>query len=434
MAPIALILMVSLACGGTANTGTKVGEVGATQTSPSINPTKPIVQNTPTPTSKPQNAVYKVGDVIDLGDHMIAMYGAEYRGDMLDAKFIVGNTGDKEINLSSLLSFSAKNPDSTKLDIDIFDCGSSLDGSMPPGDILRGEICWTGAQPGVKVYYEASLFGTGAVVWEVPETVADLDIQFPGLTDLEIKQTMYKVGELIDADGHYIALTGAEYQNDLLVASFILGNNSDSDVSISSMVSFSAKNPSGEKLEQEIFDCSPGLDGTMVPGDRLQGKICWKGAEPGTKIYYDASLFEAGMIVWEITESVPPTQMEFPQISNLSIKQQTFKVGDIVDVRNHKITLNSLTLDGMVLKVNFTIENNGTDDVNVSSLVSFAARNPDGTVLSQSLLDCGTSLDGTIIPGDKLKGDICWDGATSGARVYYDASIFSSGMVIWDLQ
>ncbi len=434
LAPLVFIFVVSLACGGTANTGTKVGEVSATQTSVPNNPTQATVILAPTNTPKPQNVVYKVGDVIDLGDHMISMYGAEYRGEMLIGRFIIGNTGDEEINVSSLLSFSAKNPDGTKLDTEIFDCGSSLSGTLPPGDILKGEICWTGAQTGTKVYYQADLFGTGTVVWEVPNTVADMEVTFPGLTSLVINQTIYKVGDLINAEGHYIALIGAEYQNDLLVASFILGNNSDKDISVSSMVSFSAKLPSGEKLDQEIFECNPGLNGTLVPGDRLQGKICWKGAQPGTKIYYDASIFEAGMIVWEISESVSPTTIEFPEISGLSIKQDTFKVGDIVDVTDHTITLNSLTLEGSILKANFTIENNGSEDVNVSSMLSFSARNPDGTPLSQSFMDCGTSLDGTIIPGDKLKGDICWDGAISGARVYYDASLFSSGMVIWGLQ
>jgi hypothetical protein len=365
---------------------------------------------------------------------MIAMVGADYKDSMLITKFIVGNTGDKEITVSSLLSFSAKNPDGTKLDTEFFDCGSSLDGAVPPGDILKGEICWTAAQPGTKVYYEANLFDSGATVWEIPETVADMEVVFPGLANLELQQAVYKVGDLIDAGGHYIALTGAEYQNGLLIASFVVGNNSDKQQSISSMASFSAKKPSGEKLDQEIFECTPGLDGSLVPGDRLIGKICWSGAEPGTKIYYDASLFSAGMIVWEIAESTPAQQMDFPEISSLNIQQQMFKAGDIVDAGDHKITLNSLTLENGVLKANFTIENDGTEDVNVSSLASFAARNHDGTPLSLNIFECGSSLDGTVIPGDKLKGDICWEGAVAGARVYYAGSLFSSDTVIWILE
>jgi hypothetical protein len=246
-----------------------------------------------------------------------------------------------------------------------------------------------------------------------------------------MKQELFKVGDLIDAGGHYIALLGAEYKNDLLIATFLVGNASDSDETISSMVSFSARKPSGEDLEQDVMECSPALDGTVVPGDKIKGQICWSGAEPGSKIYYDASLFGAGMIVWEITESTPATEMDFPEISALKIKQQTFKAGDIVEVSDHMITLNTLTNQGGMLKANFTIENNGAEDVNVSSLISFAARNPDGTALSQNLFDCGSSLDGSVIPGDKLKGDICWEGALPGARIYYDASLFSSGMIIW---
>jgi len=38
-----------------------------------------------------------------------------------------------------------------------------------PYDKLRGDICWAGTDldDGIKIYYEAELFGEGAVVWIV---------------------------------------------------------------------------------------------------------------------------------------------------------------------------------------------------------------------------------------------------------------------------
>lgn len=442
MFPLIIVLVVSLACGSsTPNTGVKVGEAEATQASSEA--TKPAEEAqpaeaapteaaSPTNTPRPQNLAYKVGEVAKLADQSIALYGAQLNADMLTAKFILANTGSSELTISSMISFSAKNADGTVLEIELFDCGgSSFDGSVPAGDILKGQICWTGAQPGAKIYYNASMFGSDPIIWEIAETVADQEVVFEGM---QIQQEVFKVGDLIDAKGHYIALTGAEYKGDILEASFIVGNNSDADVSISSMLGFSAKKPSGEKLEQDYFECGGKFDGTVVPGDRLKGKICWKGAEPGSKIYYDATLFSSGMIVWEVTESVPPTEKDYPEISGLTIKQPLFAVGDIVEVRTHKITLNTLTLTGSVLKANFTIENNGTEDVNVSSMISFFARNPDGTTIEQNIFDCGTSMNGTVIPGDKLKGDICWDGAQTGAHVFYDATLFSTGMIIWQVK
>ena len=37
------------------------------------------------------------------------------------------------------------------------------------GDKLKGYVCWRDAAPGVKIYYKADLFGSGAVVWEVDQ-------------------------------------------------------------------------------------------------------------------------------------------------------------------------------------------------------------------------------------------------------------------------
>jgi hypothetical protein len=55
-------------------------------------------------------------------------------------------------------------------------------------------------------------------------------------------------------------------------------------------------------LEQAIFNCNPGLDGKVLPGDLLRGNICWTGATSDMiKIYYEASLFGEGAVVWEIT-------------------------------------------------------------------------------------------------------------------------------------
>jgi hypothetical protein len=69
------------------------------------------------------------------------------------------------------------------------------------------------------------------------------------------------------------------------------------------MLSFTAKDSEGTKLEQEIFDCGSGLDGKVLPGDKLKGNICWSGATTNTvKIYYEAELFSSGAVVWEVTK------------------------------------------------------------------------------------------------------------------------------------
>jgi hypothetical protein len=115
------------------------------------------------------------------------------------------------------------------------------------------------------------------------------------------------------------------------------------------------------------------------------------------------------------------------------VQLQTHAVGEIIQVENHTIVLNSYEFQDSTLKANFTIENLGSEDLNVSSLLSFTAKDTEGTKLEMEIFDCGTSsLDGTVLPGDKLKGDICWSGAnTDTIKIYYEASLLGSGAVVW---
>ena len=69
-------------------------------------------------------------------------------------------------------------------------------------------------------------------------------------------------------------------------------------------------------------------------------------------------------------------------------------------------------------------------------MLSFYARVRDGSSLQQEYFDCGTSLDGSVIPGDKLKGDICWSGASldDGIKIYYESDPFGEGAVVWIIE
>lgn len=114
---------------------------------------------------------------------------------------------------------------------------------------------------------------------------------------------------------------------------------------------------------------------------------------------------------------------------------QTHAVGEIIQVQDHMIVLNSYEFQDNLLKANFTIENRGSEEITISSLLSFSARDNQGTQLEIEIFDCGTSsLDGSVLPGDLLRGDICWSGAsTDTVKIYYEASLLSSGAVVWEV-
>ncbi len=430
---IVVLLVLSLAC-GSSNEGTVItpaAQEAEQAEAPAADEAK-LGETEQEEEPKPAFEVFEVGDLIEVKEHTIRLNSVEYQGTVLVANFTFENHGSSDLNVSSILSFSAKKGDGTLLDQEFFDCGTSgLDGSVLPGDKLRGDICWSGANPDdeIKIYYESSLFGQGAVVWKAIEGAAEeLSTDSGDSPQIEV----FQVGDLVQGQDHTIRLNGIEYQGTILVADYTAENLGDSDVDMSSMLSFSAKKSDGTLLEQEYFDCgTSGLDGKVLPGDRLRGSICWAGAneEDGIKIYYEADLFGEGAIVWEAIESIA----EPLELSDVQLKVDVFRAGDVVQIQDQTISLNSVEIQGNVLKANFTIENQGSGDLEVSSLLSFYARKRDGSSLEQEYFDCGTTFDGSVIPGDKLTGDICWSGASpgDGIRIYYEAELFGSGAVVW---
>jgi hypothetical protein len=114
---------------------------------------------------------------------------------------------------------------------------------------------------------------------------------------------------------------------------------------------------------------------------------------------------------------------------------KSYKIGDVIQVQEHTIVLNEVSLAGKTLVANLTVENLGAEDVVVSSLVSFEARDGEGTPLEIDIFSCGPSLDGTVLAGDKLRGDVCWTAPNDATsfRLYYRDNIFGSGAVIWSL-
>jgi len=439
---LAVLLLASLACGGS-NEGQvvtpdvkKAEEEAAPaeeEAAPAEEEAAPAeAEAVQEEEAKPAFEVFEVGDLIEVKDHTIRLNSVEYQGTILVANFTIENLGSSDLGVSSMLSFSAKKNDGTKLEQEIFDCGTSgLDGSVLPGDRLRGDICWSPASPddGIRIYYEASLFGQGAVVWNATEGVAEEPETGAGAPpQIEV----FQVGDLVEVQEHQIRLNSLEYRGTVLVADFTVENPGDSDVDMSSMMSFSAKKGDGTKLEQEIFDCgTSALDGKVLPGDRLRGTICWAAASPdaGIRIYYEAALLGEGAVVWEaIAGTAEPLE-----VTDALPKAGVFRVGDFVQIQEHTVVLNSVEFQGGVLKANFTLENQGASDLEVSSMLSFYARRRDGSSLEEEYFDCGTSLDGSVIPGDKLTGDVCWSGASpgDGIKLYYEAELFSEGAAVW---
>lgn len=114
---------------------------------------------------------------------------------------------------------------------------------------------------------------------------------------------------------------------------------------------------------------------------------------------------------------------------------QTYAIGDVIKIQEHTIVLNSVEIQGNRIKANFTIENTGTEEFTVSSLMDFEAKADDGTKLTEGFGgDCSPTLGGSVLSGDKLRGPICWDGLQADkARIYYRPTLFGKGAIVWDV-
>lgn len=123
-------------------------------------------------------------------------------------------------------------------------------------------------------------------------------------------------------------------------------------------------------------------------------------------------------------------------------KKEVFNFGEVAVVNNVSIKLNSVKKilseclfewDGACqseskpdndyfLIVDLTIENKKEEDINVSSIMCFEMKMPDGEKVNSKILlgDTVTSqLDGTVLPGELLKGQIVYDVKESDEYYFY---------------
>lgn len=188
-------------------------------------------------------------------------------------------------------------------------------------------------------------------------------------------------------------------------------------------------------------------EGSSPPAPTNQGiaLIRWAAISEPQKgreeIMHKANLFSISIAISALILSVlacgstnSGVQVATIQVNSSSSAQyQTYNIGDVVQIRDQTIVMNSAAVEGGILRANFTIENKGNTSTTISSLLSFEAKDSDGSKLEQEIFDCGSSsLDGDILPGDKLKGDICWKATTAAPfKIYYQANVFSSGAIVW---
>lgn len=93
----------------------------------------------------------------------------------------------------------------------------------------------------------------------------------------EVNSTIPIGSDTQTGGGLTVTLLEAEISNGILTATFRVDNVSNKDKTLSSMFDWSGKDAEGEKLEQQWLDST--LDGTLIPGDFMKGKVVFKGVQ-----------------------------------------------------------------------------------------------------------------------------------------------------------
>lgn len=135
--------------------------------------------------------------------------------------------------------------------------------------------------------------------------------------------------------------------------------------------------------------------------------------------------------------------------SNTPELKASYKVGDIVSVGDYLVTVNSfknniatdnqfiVPKDGnQFVQVDITIENKGKDKTNISTLLQMYVKDSEGSKFNQTFIPDQKSLDGELLSGDKVKGQLTYEVPknVSGMKYYYNAAFLFGKSIVVDLQ
>jgi len=128
---------------------------------------------------------------------------------------------------------------------------------------------------------------------------------------------------------------------------------------------------------------------------------------------------------------------------------EAYKIGDIVKVGDYTFTLNNFTdnvasgnqfiapkAGNRFIKVNLTIENNSKEKTTISSLLQMYLKDGEGTKYQQTFLPSQKQVDGELLAGDKIKGDLVYEvpKTASDFKFYYNASWLTGQSIVIDLE
>ncbi|MCB0196672.1 MAG: DUF4352 domain-containing protein [Anaerolineae bacterium] len=487
---IPFVLFILLACGGSGATPEKVGEVEekVSASSQSAEQSEQQVEKEALATEEEAGEaatqsesvppaeleVYEVGDIVSIGDSTLVVLGWEEVSPndfakpdegkkFIAVEMLIVNQSDSPASISSLLQMSLKDETGQNYDADLMAGtaadSASVDGELSPGERVRGKSAFQVPESiqGLQFVFDESIFGAGKIFVNLGN--APISLEPPTEVAGETQQQAYSVGDIVSIGDSTLVVLGWEEvsPNDFakpdegkkfIAVEMLIVNQSDSPASISSLLQMTIKDSTGQSYDPDLMVGTAidnaSVDGELSPGERMRGKIGFQVPTDvqSLQFVFDAEVFGTGKIFTDLGSQ--PVSVEPPAEIAGEIQQETFNIGDIVEIGDFTITVNGVSSPtgndfskpnegNKFLVVDVTVENKTTEPAAISSMLQMSLKDPSGQSydvdIFASSASGGSTPDGKLAPGEKIRGQVGYQVPADLADLVFvfDADVFGAG-------
>lgn len=272
--------------------------------------------------------LYQVGDVVAMGDVVMAVLGWETpAGDQFfqpeeGKQFVVVdvmlvNQGNRSVSVSSLLQMELKDETEQRYDVDLMAStaagASGPDGEISPGERVRGKVGFQvpAGAPGLTFIFEPDFWSTGKVFVALgPDPVA---VEPPAQVAGETEAELFQVGDVIQLGDLELVVNGVSFSqgkdffvpdagNQFVLVDVSITNRGSEAETVSSLLQMWLKDATGQKYDVDIMASSltgaSTPDGDIVAGETLRGQVGYQTPVDvtGLVFVFDADIFGAGKV------------------------------------------------------------------------------------------------------------------------------------------
>ncbi len=283
----------------------------------------------------------------------------------------------------------------------------------------------------------------------------------PSETPKPVELVKYKIGDIVGIGNSVMIVLGwEEIKGDqfnkpdegkkFIAVELIIVNNSDDTGNISTLLQMEVKDDTGQKYHVDLMALMAirggSLDGELAPGEKIRGKVGFSVDEnaTGLEFVFDADIFGTGKVFVDLGSE--PIFVEPPADIAGETEQQTYKVGDVIEIGTMLLTVNEVTSPkgdqfnkpsegNKFVVIDLTIENKSDEAINISSLLQMSLKTSEGTKYSVDLMAStasgGSTPDGEVAPGEKIRGQVGFQipETSTGLIFVFDADVFGAGKV-----